>query len=144
MRYKVENNNDFSVGIRFENKPGHDIVIRPNSFVMMEEEDILYVDSVSKLFSKGVIFTEDKGVLEKMGYVEKNPNTISKEEVKELLDSNNSRLKSELTKITESHAIKKITDVIKDGEVDLSQSKMKIIGDALDVDLNAVTNDEVV
>src|SRR5699024_5865170 len=102
------------------------------------EDDILYTNSVSKLFEKGVIYVEEQDMLEKMGYIEKNPNTISEKEILEILEMNNARLKREISKITEDHAISKVIAVIKDGKVDLSLSKIKIVDDALGIDVSNI------
>lgn len=141
MKYKVINNNDFSVGIRYENT-GHEITIRPRTHVMMEEEDILYVNSVSKLFQKGIIYTESEEMLEQMGYLEKSPNTISVAEASEILKLANGKMKLELKKITEKHAIDKVLKAVK--QADLSQSKLKIIQDVFDVDINDELDEELI
>lgn len=134
MRYKVFNNNKFGVGIRLEN-PVRELSIKAKTYIMMEEDDILYTNSVSKLFEKGVIFVEDQDMLEKMGYLEKNPNAIDEKEIEEILKLSNAKLKKEIVKITEDHAISKVISVIQEGRVDLSQSKIKIIDDALNIDI---------
>lgn len=139
MKFKVENNNNFTVGIRYENN-GTEINIRPNTHVLMSEEDILYVNSVSKLFERGVLLTKDQNALEKMGYIEQNPNTLSEVEAIELLKLSNARLKSELTKITEKHAIDKIISAGK--KVDLSMAKIKIINDTLGIKIQEELDDE--
>lgn len=137
MKYKVINNNKFGVGIRLEN-PVRELSIKADTYIMMEEDDILYTNSVSKLFEKGVIYVEDQDMLEKMGYIEKNPNTISEKEIEEILKLSNAKLKKEIAQITEDHAISKVISVIKEGKVDLSQSKIKIIDDALNIDINNI------
>ena len=137
MKYRVYNNNNFSVGIKLEN-PDRELNIRPNTSVLMEEEDIFYTDSVSKLFAKGVVYIEDQDMLEKMGYVERNPNSISEEEIEAMLKLGNAKLRKEIAKITERHAIAKVVSVIQKGKVDLSQSKIKIINDALDIDIHNI------
>lgn len=137
MKYKVHNNNHFSVGIKLEN-PNRELNIRPKTSIMMEEEDIFYTDSVSKLFEKGILYVEEDEALEKMGYTEKNPNSISEAEIEEMLKLSNAKLKKEILQITERHAVAKVISVIKQGRVDLSQSKIKIINDALDIDVDLI------
>lgn len=139
MKFKVENNNNFTVGIRYENN-GTEINIRPNTHVLMSEEDILYVNSVSKLFERGVLLTKDQDALEKMGYIEQNSNSLSVEEAVKLLELGNAKLKLELKKITEKHAIDKIITAAK--KVDLSMAKIKIINDALDIKIQEDLDDE--
>jgi len=133
LKYKVFNNNRFNVGIRFENEANREILIKPNSFVLMSEDDILYVDTVSKLFSKGILYVEDEDLMVKMGYMEKSPNTISEDEIKKILKMPNNKMKEALSKIDAKHAVDKIIAVAK--ESDLPQSKLKIIKDLFNVEI---------
>lgn len=133
MKYKVFNNNRFNVGIRFENEANREILIKPNSFVLMSEDDILYVDTVSKLFSKGILYVEDEDLMVKMGYMEKNPNTISEDEIRKILKMPNNKMKEALSKIDAKHAIDKVIAVAK--ESDLTESKLKIIKDLFNVEI---------
>jgi hypothetical protein len=133
LKYKVFNNNRFNVGIRFENEANREILIKPNSFVLMSEDDILYVDTVSKLFSKGILYVEDEDLMVKMGYMEKNPNTISEDEIRKILKMPNNKMKEALSKIDAKHAIDKVIAVAK--ESDLPQSKLKIIKELFNVEI---------
>lgn len=132
MKYKVFNNNPFMVGIRFEHEVNREIGIKPNSFVLMTEDDILYVDTVSTLFEEGVLFVDNQELMEKMGYIERNPNTITDEEVKRIFSLSNAKMKEALEKITAQHAIDKIVSLAK--QSDLNQSKMKIIKDQFNIE----------
>ncbi len=137
---KVLNDNKFNVGIRFENEANREIMIRAKSFVLMSENDILYVDSVSKLIRNGVITVENDELLQKMGYVEKNPNAITEEEIEKLFKSPANKLKNELEKIEAKHTIDKIVHVAK--SADLPTSKLKIIKEAFNVEiLEEIDND---
>lgn len=142
-KFKVFNNNDFTVGIRYEDS-NREQNIMPNSRIMMEEDDIFYVDSVSKLFSKGVIFIQDQGMLENMGYSEPSPNSISETEIKDILKMGNAKMKNELKKLDADHAISKVIKVAReDGE--LTQTKQKIITDLFGDEASyALENDDAV
>ena len=144
MRHKVYNNNDYNIGIRLEN-PSRELNIRANTYISMNEEDILYTNSVSTLFSSGQLYVESQDLLEEMGYIEKNPNSIGKDEIKEILKSGNSRIKREFSKLTEQHAVRKVITVIGENqeELDLSQSAIKIINDTLKIDINNILAEEV-
>lgn len=139
-RFKVINNNDFLVGLRFSNT-GTEKLIQKRAFIYLNDEEIQEINSVSKLFQKGVIYVEDEEANKSLGYTEKNPNTISEPEVKAILELGNAKMKQELSKITEDHAIKKVMNVISDGKVDLPQSKIKIISDTLKIDVNELIVD---
>ena len=142
MKYKVFNNNRFNVGIRFENEANREILIKPNSFVLMSEDDILYVDTVSKLFSKGILYVEDEDLMVKMGYMEKNPNTISEDEIRKILKMPNNKMKEALSKLDAKHAIDKVITVAK--ESDLPQSKLKIIKELFNVEIFEEIDQEIV
>jgi hypothetical protein len=142
LKYKVFNNNRFNVGIRFENEANREILIKPNSFVLMSEDDILYVDTVSKLFSKGILYVEDEDLMVKMGYMEKNPNTISEDEIRKILKMPNNKMKEALSKLDAKHAIDKVIAVAK--ESDLPQSKLKIIKELFNVEIFEEIDQEIV
>lgn len=142
MKYKVINNNSFNIGIRFENESNRDIIIKPNSFVLLSEDDILYVDTVSKLFSKGFLYVEDEELMIKMGYMERNPNTISEDEIRKILKMPNNKMKDELSKLDAKHAIEKVVAIAK--ESDLPQSKLKIIKELFNVEIFEEIDQEIV
>ncbi|MED4883903.1 hypothetical protein [Bacillus smithii] len=140
--YKVINNNPFNVGIHFANEANREVTIRANSFAMLSENDILYADSVSNLFSNGTLYVEDEELMNKMGYVEKNPNTISEEDIQKIFKMSMTKMKTELEKITAKHAIDKIIETAK--KSDLSQSKLKLIKDIFGVDIFEELGQEIV
>jgi hypothetical protein len=142
LKYKVFNNNRFNVGIRFENETNRDIIVKPKSFVLMSEDDILYIDSISKLFSKGILYVEDEDLMVKMGYMEKNPNTISEDEIRKILKMPNNKMKEALSKLDAKHAIDKVIAVAK--ESDLPQSKLKIIKELFNVEIFEEIDQEIV
>ena len=142
MSYKVINDNPFNVGIKFENESNREINIRGKSFVMLSENDILYVDSVSKLFRSGVLTTDNEEIMIKMGYVEKNANAITQEEIEKLFKLSAAKLKPELEKITAKHAIDKIVEVAK--QSDLSTSRLNVVKEVLGVEIFDEVNEEIV
>lgn len=133
MKYKVINNNPFHVGIRFENESNREVSIKANSFLLMSEDDILYVDTVSKLFKNGIIYVEDNDLNIKMGYMEKNPNVLSEEDVEKILKFAPKKMKEELEKLDAKHAIEKV--IIAAKNADLPQSKLKVIKDVFNVEI---------
>ncbi|MGD6876779.1 hypothetical protein [Bacillus infantis] len=142
MKYKVINNNRFNVGIRFQNEANREILIKAKSFTLMSEDDILYVDTVSKLFSGGTLHIDDQDLNEKMGYIEKNPNTISEEDIEKILKLNAKKMKEELEKLDSKHAIEKVVAVAK--EADLPTSKLKVIKELFKVEILEEIDQEIV
>lgn len=142
-KIKVINNNDFLVGLRFQNT-GTEKLIRQNSFIMLSEEEVHEINSASKLFQKGVIFVENQEDNEKLGYTEKNPNSLSKTEAKKILELGIARMKNELAKITEDHAIKKFVDLVQNEEVELSMPKIKVISEVFNIPQEELLSSEEV
>lgn len=143
-KYKVYNNNNFRVGIRYEDQSNREQTIQANTAIIMEEDDILYVDAVSKLFRRGIIYLEDQDMLEKMGYTEKSPNTISEKEIAEIFKMGNGKMKADLKKLDAKHAFDKVINVAKKTE-DLSQAKLKIIADVVpDIEVSDLLDEETV
>ncbi|MEQ6355249.1 hypothetical protein ABNX05_11525 [Lysinibacillus sp. M3] len=141
-KYKVLNDNPFNVGIRFENEANREITIRGKSFVLMEEDDILYTDSVSKLFRNGVITVDDNELMIKMGYMEKSSNAISDDEIEALFKGTPKKIKEELEKIDAKHAIEKIVSYAKTS--DLPQSKLKVVKEVFNVEIFEELDQEIV
>lgn len=131
--YKVENDNIFAVGIRFANEANREVSIRPKSFAMLSENDILYIDSVSRLIRNGIVTVNDDDLMNKMGYVEKSPDSIKVDEIEALFKLPVAKLKPELEKIKARHAIDKVVHVAKDQ--DLASSKLKVIKEVFGVEI---------
>lgn len=140
--YKVKNDNQFSVGIRFENESNREITIRGKSFVMMSENDILYTDSVSRLFRNGVLTLDDEDLMVKMGYMEKSPNAISDTEIEQLFKGTPAKIKKELEKIDAKHAIEKVVNYAK--AHDLPQSKLKLIKEVFNIEIFEEIDQDIV
>lgn len=141
-KFKVANDNAFNVGIRFENEANREITVRGKSFVLMEEDDIIYTDSVSKLFRNGVLTVDNEDLMVKMGYMEKSPNAILDNEIEKLFKGTPSKIKKELGKIDAKHAVEKIVNYAK--SADLPQSKLKVIKEELNVEIFEEIDQEIV
>lgn len=142
VKYKVLNDNPFNVGIRFENEANREITIKGKSFVLMEEDDILYTDSVSKLFRNGVLTVDDNELMIKMGYMEKSFNAISESEIEALFKGTSQKIKKELEKIDAKHAIEKIVAYVK--KSDLPQSKLKVVKEVFNIEIFEELDQEIV
>lgn len=57
-RIKVVNPNKFDVGIKTQDKPGG-MNIRHESFVLLSEDDVNYVASISPIFQRGILRIEN-------------------------------------------------------------------------------------
>lgn len=141
-KYKVYNDNRFSVGIRFENEVNREITIKKNTSLPMSQDDILYAESAGQLFSKGKLTVKDQEMLEMMGLSTDIPDAITEDEIKNLFKLSAQKLKTELAKITEKHAQDKVVQIAKDA--DLQTSKLKVIKEAFGVEMLEEVDEEII
>lgn len=123
-RYKVENKNRFAVGIQLQN-PYREQNIGPSSFALLTIDEIAYIASISKLFTRGMLTVDDQYVLETIGLVEKNNNIISDKEIENLLKGNFTTMKKGLEQLTETYAKSRVIEVFKKIGADLPMKKGK-------------------
>lgn len=141
-KYKVYNNNNFNVGINFENEHNKTLLIPKNNFRHMTEDELMYVNSASKLLSDGVLYVEEQDILEKLGILEKNPNALSTQEIEAIFKLPVNKMKKELEKISKKHAIDKIVAYCK--TADLSSSKLRVVKDLYNIDIFEEIAEEIV
>jgi hypothetical protein len=127
-KYKVENRNNFAVGITLQN-PYREQNIMPMSFAKLSKDEIAYVDSISTLFKRGMLFVDDEEINEMLGYNEVNKNIISEDEIKTLLKGNISNMKKRFNQLDEIHAKNKVIKVLKEIGADLTMKKVKWLKD---------------
>lgn len=140
MKVKVINDNIFPVGMKLMDNV-RELVIRPKSFLFIEQDEVQYIDSVSKLFKEGIIYCEDTKVMEEMGH-ENNPNLITEEEIKKALALSVSKIKEAFKDIEAKHTIDKIVEIVK--KSDLTQSKIKAIEELFNVKIFEDLGEEVI
>jgi hypothetical protein len=102
--------------------------IAPGGFTKVPLDEIYYVNSTSKSFSKGLleIDSEEKELLEELGYAKRSPNVFTPQEIKDLLSRNlDKKTKEILSQITERHAKDKLIEVAR--TMDLTHTKIKFI-----------------
>lgn len=142
-KVKVVNHNGFDYGlvINLSGEPRR-LVVKKNSFIMLEKDEVYQIDSTSRTFRDGFLRLESEEVKEEIGQVEKNPNDLTKEEIEKILSEHPKKIEKELADITASHVRTKIIEVAKG--MDLTAGRMKVIKDAFGVDVFAeVTDNEV-
>lgn len=126
-KIRVYNPNKFDVGIRLLN--GMEQNVRHGSFVMLTQDDIDYIASVSKVFSKArlrVEAAEEKEVLESLGInKDEDPNFMDDIDIKKKLALSVNKLGAWLDTIEDKALLHRIADIAK--ENDIPASKMKLI-----------------
>lgn len=127
-KYKVSNPNIYSVGIKFMDGIRTQNV-KPGSFVMLTEDEIYYLHSISRLFKKGALTTSEKHININLGLIEnededfKNYNALTEAEVEEILNLPISKMSQELENIEEDHIKFRVFEIAK--TLDLPVSKLK-------------------
>jgi hypothetical protein len=121
---KVTNGNGFHVGLRcydwHKDRP-----VKPHGFVYLTEKEIYEIDGNTPYFKDGTLVIQDDEINETLGYKEKNPNSITEEEILEIFKHPTFKMKKELSAVTEDFAKGRIFNLAKTS--DLTAGKLKII-----------------
>ena len=98
-KYKVMNDYGINITLNFSNLDGRVVKILPNSFGYINEDQLLYLSSSSKILESGLIrLEEDAKEIEDVKEQIKEENVFSKERVKELLGLSIKALEDEIAK----------------------------------------------
>jgi hypothetical protein len=123
-KIKVSNPNTFIYGIKLMDGV-REMIVKPKSFVLLDEDEVYYLDSTSRTFRDGFLVIEDENVKEQMGQTEANPNVLSDEEIEKILKGNFLKMKSELGKIHVQHVLNRVAEIAL--TLDLPMSKLKFV-----------------
>lgn len=98
-KYKVINDYGINITLNFTNLDGRVIKILPNSFGYINEDQLLYLSSSSKIFESGLVRLEEEAkeipdIKEQI----KEENVFSKDRIKELLELPIKALEEEIAK----------------------------------------------
>lgn len=98
-KYKVINDYGINITLNFSNLDGRVVNILPNSFGYINEDQLLYLSSSSKILESGLVRLEEEAkeipdVKEQI----KEENVFSKERIKELLGLSIKALEDEIAK----------------------------------------------
>lgn len=141
-KIKVSNNNPFDVGVKVDVGTPKSFTVKSKSFVYLQEDEIMYVDSTSRSFRDGFLRIEDEEVKENMGQIGDNPNDITDDEIEKLLNGHLKTMEKGLKELTALHAKNRVVEKAK--TLDLTAGKLKIIKEVLGVDIFAEVSEEIV
>ena len=132
-KFRVNNPHPFSVGIVTMEKP-YGVVIQPNSFTMLTQDEIDYLISISTLFQDGVLQVageKQKEVADTIGLnMENNANFMSDEDIRKKLSGNANQLKKWLeTAEMQPYVLDKIAEIAKG--MNLSLNKIQVLKEKL-------------
>lgn len=138
---KVVNNNGFHVGLMcYDWHKTREV--KPHNFIYLSEKEVFEIDSNTPYFKDGTLIIQDEEIKIELGYMEKNPNSITEAEIKKLFTLPAAKLKNELSKLTEDFAKSKVYSLA--SQVDLASSQIVVIEEFVGkkIDINAVKDKE--
>ncbi|MDU1176521.1 MAG: hypothetical protein E6987_02810 [Peptoniphilus harei] len=110
-KYKVMNDYGINITLNFSNLDGRVVNILPNSFGYINEDQLLYLSSSSKILESGLIRLEEEAKeIEDVKEQIKEENVFSKERVKELLGLSIKALEDEIAKTDNVLGLKELLE----------------------------------
>jgi len=126
-KYKVHNRNKYDVGIQFM-EPTKQMNVRPGSFVLMSEEEISFLHSISTTFTGKELSIDDVDVKENtLGFTAGEKMSMTSEEIITILKSALSKMKVSLEAITEENFKFLIFEEAKKMYTDLTGGKIEFL-----------------
>lgn len=127
-KIRVINPQKFDVGVITQDKP-IGLNIKAGGFVMLTQDDIDYIMSISSLFQRGFLRIEETKaaeIFESVGIDIKNdPNFIDDEDIRKKLGGTAKSIEKWLSTVNEEHILDRVFDVAQD--MNLSMSKIKVL-----------------
>ncbi|TVY09965.1 hypothetical protein [Paenibacillus cremeus] len=121
-KVKLVNPNPFAHGLKLMDGI-REINIAGGSFTLLDEDEVYFINSVSRTFSHKHLLIADPEINQALGYAEKPVIGLSDEEIKTLLRGTINKIKDTLVNVTEKHEIDRVIDVAK-GMEDLQRNKI--------------------
>lgn len=98
-KYKVINDYGINITLNFSNLDGRVVKILPNSFGYIDEDQLLYLSSSSKILESGLVrFEEEAKEIPDVKEQIKEENVFSKQRIEELLNLSIKALEDEIAK----------------------------------------------
>lgn len=141
-KIRVINPQKFDVGVVTQDKP-IGMNIKAGGFIMLTQDDIDYIMSISTLFQRGFLRIEETKaaeIMESIGIdVNTDPNFIDDEDIRKKLNGTAKNIEKWLNDIHEEYILDRVFDVAKD--MNLNMSKIKVLQTKMP-NKNFLDNDE--
>jgi len=131
-KIRIINPNRFMVGLKLMDGI-REVVVHPNSFVFLEENDVYYINNMCRLFREKTLFIDDEEINETLGY---DKDYLTNEKIKHLLSKSPKDIKKVVEENNYKHIKDRIVNVAKD--MDLPASKLRIIEEATGYDIEQI------
>ncbi|WP_431785792.1 hypothetical protein [Paenibacillus lactis] len=126
-KVKVINPYRSAVGLRLMDGM-REVLVHPKGFIMLDSEEIFYINNMSGIFSKRKLLVEDDEVNTELGLLsdEVDVTGMTDEQIEKMLKGNIMTMKKQLSGITDKQVIDRVVEVAKQIN-DLAAGKLKII-----------------
>jgi hypothetical protein len=137
-KIKIKNPNKHMVGIRLMDGV-RELAVPPGASILIDKDEVYFLNSFCKLFSKKHLVIEDNSINEELGYAVKTVDSFTDQEFETLLKGSISKIKKELEGIEEKHITDRVIAVAKNID-DIAQNKLKFLAEWSGYDLEQLIN----
>ncbi|MCM3256998.1 hypothetical protein M3664_04285 [Paenibacillus lautus] len=141
-KVKVINPYKSAVGLRLMDGV-REVLVHPKGFIMIDSEEIFYINNMSGIFSKRKLLVQDDEVNMELGLLsdEVDVTGMTDEQIEKMLKGNIMTMKKQLTEINDKQVIDRVIEVAKQIN-DLAAGKLKIIQEVSGYDFDQLLSDE--
>jgi hypothetical protein len=120
-----------------------EVLVHPKGFIMLDSEEIFYINNMSSIFSKRRLLVLDDEVNMELGLISESTDVVgmTDEQIETLLKGNIMTMKKHLSGITDKQVIGRVIEVSKKIE-DLATGKLKIIQEISGYDFDQLISAE--
>ena len=131
-KVKLYNRNKFDVGVKFIN-PIREQNVKAGSFTIVEEDDVYYLNTTCNLIRRGMLTLDEKEteIINNLGFADDAVKVISKTdaEIEAILRGNITKMKNELSVITEAFMKDAVYQIAKGISDELNGNKLKYLAE---------------
>lgn len=141
-KVKVINPYKSAVGLRLMDGV-REVLVHPKGFIMIDSEEIFYINNMSGIFSKRKLLVQDDEVNMELGLLsdEVDVTGMTDEQIEKMLKGNIMTMKKQLSEINDKQVIDRVIEVAKQIN-DLAAGKLKIIQEVSGYDFDQLLSDE--
>lgn len=141
-KVKVINPYKSAVGLRLMDGM-REVLVHPKGFIMIDSEEIFYINNMSGIFSKRKLLVQDDEVNMELGLLsdEVDVTGMTDEQIEKMLKGNIMTMKKQLSEINDKQVIDRVIEVAKQIN-DLAAGKLKIIQEVSGYDFDQLLSDE--
>lgn len=141
-KVKVINPYKSAVGLRLMDGV-REVLVHPKGFIMIDSEEIFYINNMSGIFSKRKLLVQDDEVNMELGLLsdEVDVTGMTDEQIEKMLKGNIMTMKKQLSEINDKQVIDRVIEVAKQIN-ELAAGKLKIIQEVSGYDFDQLLSDE--